>query len=155
VTGTLDDLATVMGTSASAFSMLHGGRVATIVAPFVAGQLAREGWSRADVGRRLHAEGRVPVEAWRRSWLYATAQPHAWPEWLRAAEPSGRLPVVRDPDDITVVVAGADLAIPQHAYLPSWGHPPCRITRPIVLPTGWAERLADSRSRHDSGESLR
>ena len=136
VTGTLDDLATVMGTSTSAFSMLHGGCVTAVVAPFVAANLAREGWSRADVRQYLHEHGRVPVEAWCRSWLHATAQPHAWPEWIRAAEPSGRLPVVRDPDDITVVVAGADLAIPQHAYLPSWGHPPCRITRPIVLPTG-------------------
>ena len=142
VTGTLDDLATVMGTSTSAFSMLHGGRVAAIVAPFVAGTLAREGWSRADVRRYLHEQGRVPVEAWRRSWLHATAQSRAWPEWIRAAEPSGRLPVVRDPDDITVIVAGADLAIPQHAYLPSWGHPPCRIARPIARPTP-SSRSAD------------
>jgi hypothetical protein len=145
VTGTLDDLATVMGTSTSAFSMLHDGCVTVVVAPFIAAKLAREGWSRADVRQYLHEHGRVPVETWRRSWLHATAQAQAWPEWIRAAEPSGRLPVVRDPDDITVVVAGADLAIPQHAYLPSWGHPPCRITRPIARP----------RSRHDSGESLR
>ena len=33
-----------------------------------------------------------------------------------------------------LVVAGADLPIPQHAYCPSWGHPPCRVTRLIVSP---------------------
>lgn len=153
-TGTLDDLASVMGTSASAFAMLHSGRVAVIVAPFIARTLAREGWSRADVRRYLYEEGRVPVETWRRSWLHATAQPHAWPDWIRAAEPGGRLPVVRDADDITVVVAGADLAIAQHAYLPSWGHPPCRVTRPVALPADWAARLAERRSWHDSGEAL-
>ena len=33
------------------------------------------------------------------------------------------LPVVKEPGDITVVAAGADLAIPQLAYCPSWGFP--------------------------------
>ena len=144
VTGTLDDLATAMQTSASAFSMLHGGRVAAVVAPFIAAKVARDGWSRADVRRYLHEEGRVPIDAWRRSWLRATAQPDAWPAFIRKAEASGRLPVVAEPDDITVVVAGADLAIPQHAYLPSWGHPPCRITRRIALPADWDARLTRS-----------
>jgi hypothetical protein len=50
---------------------------------------------------------------------------------------------VRDPDDITLIVAGADLPIPQHAYCPSWGHPPCRVTREIVLPADWAARLEE------------
>ena len=132
VTGMLDDLASAMGSAVSCFSMLWGGRVAAVVAPFVAAKAAREGWSRADVQRYLHAEGRMPVDVWKRSWLRATAQPHAWPAWIRAAEGEGRLPVVRDPSDITVVVAGADLAIPQNAYLPSWGHPPCRIVREVM-----------------------
>jgi hypothetical protein len=52
---------------------------------------------------------------------------------------------VREPDDITLIVAGADLPIPQHAYCPSWGHPPCRVTREIVLPADWAARLDESR----------
>ena len=142
VTGSLDDLATAMRTSASVFSMLHGGRVAAVVAPFIAAKVARDGWSRADVRRYLYMEGRVPVDAWRRSWLCGTAQPHAWPDFIRKAEDGGRLPVVAEPDDITVVVAGADLAIPQHAYLPSWGHPPCRITREIELPADWNARLS-------------
>jgi hypothetical protein len=49
-------------------------------------------------------------------------------------EASDRLPVVKEPGDITVVVAGADLAIPQLAYFPSWGIPPCRVTREIAAP---------------------
>ena len=67
-----------------------------------------------------------------RLWLRATARD--WPEALLAAEASGTLPAIASPDDITVVVAGADLAIPQLAYLPSWGFPPCRITREILAP---------------------
>jgi len=32
------------------------------------------------------------------------------------------------------VIAGGDLHIAQHAYLPTWGFPPCRITRSIHWP---------------------
>ncbi len=28
-------------------------------------------------------------------------------------------------------VAGGNIPLPQHAYLPSWDFPPCRLTRPI------------------------
>jgi hypothetical protein len=106
--------------------------VAVIVAPFVARRLTAEGMSKDDVRRRLHAQTRVPVAAWRSWWLHATAR--EWPAWIREAEPSGTLPVVKEADDITLVVAGADLAIPQLAYFPSWGFPPCRVTREIVPP---------------------
>jgi hypothetical protein len=142
VTGGLAELASVMGSAASGFTMLHGGHVAVVVAPFVAARLAREGWSKDDVRRWLHGEGRVPISVWRASWLHAAIQAEAWPAWVREAESSGSIPATRDPGDITVVVAGASLAIPQHAYFPSWGHPPCRITRPIALPQGWEARLA-------------
>jgi hypothetical protein len=142
VTGGLAELASVMGSAASGFTMLHSGRVAVVIAPFVAARLAREGWSKDDLRRWLHREGRLPVRVWRASWLCAAIREEAWPAWVREAESSGSIPATRDADDITVVVAGASLAIPQHAYFPSWGHPPCRITRPIVLPQAWEAQLA-------------
>ena len=132
VTGGLAEVASVMASAASAFTMLHEGRVAVVVAPFVARRLAAEGWSKDDVRRRLHREARVPVAAWQSWWLRATAR--EWPAWVRPAAPSATLPVVKEPADITVVVAGADLAIPQLAYFPSWGFPPCRVTREIAAP---------------------
>ena len=128
VTGGLAELASVMGSAASAFTMLYEGRVAVIVAPFVARRLAAEGWSKDDVRRWLHAQARVPVAAWQQWWLRATAR--SWPAWV--TETAGTVPVVKEPDDITVVVAGGDLAIPQLAYFPSWGFPPCRLTRKIA-----------------------
>jgi hypothetical protein len=142
VTGGLAELASVMGSASSGFTMLHSGRVAVVVAPFVAARLAGDGWSKDDVRRSLHREGRVSASLWRASWLHAAIQAEAWPAWVRDAEPSGSIPATREPDDITVVVAGANLAIPQNAYFPSWGHPPCRITRPITLPRGWEEQPA-------------
>ncbi len=138
VTGGLDELASVMGSAASLFSILHSGRVGVILSPFTARRLAGEGWTRADVRRELHARGRLAAPTWRRSWLHATVRTSDWPEWARAvAEQEGSIPAVSEPDDITLIVAGADLPIPQHAYCPSWGHPPCRVTREIVLPADW------------------
>jgi hypothetical protein len=135
VTGGLDELGSVMGSAASLFGILHSGRVAVILSPFTARRLAAAGKSRADVRRELFARGRLPAEVWRRSWLHGTVRASDWPEWARtAAEREDAIPAVREPDDITLVVAGADLPIPQHAYCPSWGHPPCRVTREIVLP---------------------
>ena len=130
VTGGLAEVASVMASAASAFTMLHEGRVAVVVAPFVARRLAAEGWSKDDVRRRLHAQARVPVAAWQSWWLRATAR--QWPTWI--TEAADTLPVVKEPGDITIVVAGADLAIPQLAYCPSWGFPPCRVTREIEAP---------------------
>ena len=114
VTGGLPELASVMASAASAFTMRYEGLVAVVVAPFVARRLAAEGWSKDDVRRALYKEARVPVPAWQQWWLRTTAR--EWPSWIRDAEGSGLLPVVREPGDVTVVVAGADLAIPQLAY---------------------------------------
>jgi hypothetical protein len=102
------------------------------VAPFVAGRLAAQGWSKADVRRFLYSQARVPVAGWKQWWLRMMAR--EWPAWVRDAEPTGAVPVVKEPDDITVIVAGADLPIPQLAYFPSWGFPPCRVTREIIAP---------------------
>ena len=129
VTGGLAEVASVMASAASAFTMLYEGRVAVIVAPFVARRLAADGWSKDDVRRWLHAEARVPATAVRTWWLRATAR--EWPAWTAG---TSAVPVVKEPADITVVVAGGDLAIPQLAYVPSWGFPPCRVTREIVEP---------------------
>ena len=132
VTGGLDELASVIGSAASLFGILHSGKPTVILSPFTARRLAGEGRTRADVRRELYTRGRLSAETWRRSWIHATVRESDWPEWARAAVPSGSIPAVREPDDLTLVVAGADLPIPQHVYCPSWGHPPCRVTREIV-----------------------
>ena len=140
VTGGLEELASVIGSAASLFGMLGSGKATVILSPFTARRLAADGRTRADVRRELHARGRLTTETWRRSWIHATVRASDWPDWVLAAAESGSIPAVRDPDDLTLVVAGADLPIPQHVYCPSWGHPPCRVTCEIVLPPASAPR---------------
>ena len=139
VTGGLPDIASVMGSAASYFTMRYDGKVAVLVAPHVAQTLAAEGWTKADVRRYLYEQGRVPAAALERSWMFTTAFKHQeWPAWIRQAAAQGAVPAVRDPDDIVLVVAGGTLPIPQNVYFPSWGFPPCRITRVVKVfePTG-------------------
>ena len=140
VTGGLDDLASVMASATSAFSRLHGGKVAVILAPYVAKFLAEQGHSKADVRSYLHRNSRIPAEQFERSWLRAQlAGKTGWPRWVKDGVKQGGVTAVESPDDITVIVAGGDIPIPQCAYLPTWGFPACRIAKKIDLPQGWAE----------------
>jgi hypothetical protein len=124
-----------MGSAASHFTMMYEGKVAVVLAPHVAQTLAAEGWSKDDVRRYLYDHGRVPVTALEQSWLFGTTfPPERWPEWLREAAAQGAVPAVRAPEDITIVVAGGTIPIPQHVYFPSWGFPPCCITREVEVP---------------------
>jgi hypothetical protein len=132
VTGGLEELASVMGSAASAFGMAYSGKVAVCLAPYTAQRLHAQGWSKADVRAYLHEHGRMSAELWERLWLTRQRKDaQAWPEWVRQAAATGHIPAVRDPDDIVLVVAGGTLAVPQQAYFPTWGFPPCRITLAI------------------------
>lgn len=135
VTGGLAEVASVMGSAASHFTIMYEGKVAVVLAPHVAQTLAAEGWSKDDVRRYLYDHGRVSVTALEQSWLFGTTfPPERWPEWLREAAAQGAVPAVRAPEDITIVVAGGTIPIPQHVYFPSWGFPPCCITREVEVP---------------------
>ena len=133
ITGGLEEIASVMGSAASQFSLMHGGKIAVVLAPYVARRLAEKGWSKRDVKRWLHENGRVATSQWEHWWGRKTIKSDQLPHWLMSSTTSGVVPVVEDPNDITLVIAGGDLHIPQHAYLPTWGFPPCRITRTIRL----------------------
>ena len=135
VTGGLEEIASAMGSAVSQFSLMHGGKVAVVLAPFVARRLADDGWSKNDVKEWLFQHGRVLTAQWERWWGRRIGASHRWPQWVTAAATAGTIPVVESPSDISVIIAGANLAIPQHAYFATWGFPPCRITRRIRTAT--------------------
>ena len=136
VTGGLEEIASVMASAASNFGRLHDGIATVVLAPATAEQLARNGWSKAQVKAHLAETACMPHEEWRRSWIASNiAGRDRWPEWVRAADGQGEaIPAVGDPESIALIVAGGDVPIAQHAYFPSWGFPPCRITREIEVP---------------------
>lgn len=136
VTGGLEEIASVMASAASNFGRLHDGIATVVLAPATAEQLARDGWSKAQVKAHLAETACMPHEEWRRSWIATSiASRDRWPEWVQQADGQGEaIPAVGDPESIALVVAGGDVPIAQHAYFPSWGFPPCRITREIEVP---------------------
>ena len=129
VTGGLDDLASVMGSAASAFNIAWQGKAAVVLAPFVAQELAALGWSKADAKEALWRRGRMPRADFDRLWLRTRLLGGArWPDWTEGQE---AVPAVARPEDIVLIVAGGDIPIPQCAWFPSWGFPPCCIVREI------------------------
>jgi len=131
VTGRIDDLGDVMRSALSAFSRLHGGVCAVAIAPFVAHQLANDGWTEADVRQRLWELSHADPETYRLSWVVDDLKPHTGvAPWAMAALDAGKgPPAVETPGHIALVVAGASAAIPQHAYFPTWGFPEARVER--------------------------
>ena len=130
VTGGLDDLASVMGSAASAFNMAWEGKAAVVMAPFVAQELAEQGWSKADAKEALWRRGRMPRADFEKLWLRTRLiGGERWPEWT---EGEGAVPAVARPEDIVLIVAGGDIPIPQCAWFPSWGFPPCCIVKEIA-----------------------
>jgi hypothetical protein len=155
VTGGLAELASVMGSAASAFSILWSGHSTVVLSPWLAARLANDGWTKDAVREWLFEHGRWPTQQWRTSWLCQTVgAAERWPEWVHAAAAEGAVPAVRCPADLVLVVAGGSLPIPQHAYCPSWGFPPARIVREVQLPEDWhalvAERAAADAHRRGS-----
>ena len=145
VTGGLAEIASVMGTAASGFGILWGGRPTVLLAPAVAADCAQRGMGKDDVRRFLFAHGRWRRADWEASWLSTRIVANrSWPDWVTDAAAKGDIPAVRTPEDIVLVVTGGDVPIPQNAYCPSWGFPPACITRPIELPHDWDALLADA-----------
>ncbi len=139
ITGGLDDVAGTMASAVSAFSMLHGGCVAVLIAPATAAKLAARGWSKGDIASYLFEHARIPVEQWKKLWVRANiGLTYGLPSWVKHAEADKRpVPVVERAEHIIVFVAGGDAPIPQHVYFPSWGFPLCRVVVPITLPRDW------------------
>jgi hypothetical protein len=125
VTGGLAEIASVMASAASLFTVAHRGRPVLLLAPATALDQAGRGRSRRDVAAVLAERGRLPRALWRSSWLAEASR--AFPEPPGEAD----IPVVSDPDDLLIVVAGGRIPIPQHVWFPTWGHPPCRVVVPV------------------------
>jgi hypothetical protein len=95
---------------------LYGnGEAVLVLGPEHAHMLAREGWSRADVRRRLWETARLPREMLAPGNLEAVLQ---WRPWLADWPAGSAIPVTRTPEDIVLIVAGG--AVGHSAFLPSF-----------------------------------
>ena len=131
VAGGLDEVASVMGSAASLFGILHSGRPAVILSPFTARRLAGGAGRGPACARELFARGRLAADTWRRSWIHAPVRASDWPT-RRSQRPSEarsrRSAAGRHHADRR----RRRFADSPARLLPSWGHPPCRVTREII-----------------------
>jgi hypothetical protein len=130
VTGGLTEIADVMGSATSLFTVAHDGIAALLLAPHVAAEAAERGWSRRDLAAHLADRARLRAATWHASWLAErTGVGRTRP--VDDAE-GADIPVLSGADDLLVFVAGGRIPIPQHVWFPSWGFPPCRIAVPVT-----------------------
>ena len=138
VTGGLEEVASVMGSAASAFSWLHGGIITVVISPATAVALERDGITKEEARQWLHANGRISSDELKTLWIYKNVgKAKEWPAWALSAIEKGNVPPVKNPDKIALVVAGGDIPIAQQAYFPTWGYPDCRIMKEVALPKNW------------------
>ena len=105
-------------------NILSGGHAVVVMSPLIAHTLSGEGWSKEEVKSYLYEHARVPLERVKRynQLRYGhgpeAGDPYVWPRWLNVDEPGITVPVVRNPDNILVLVAG-DPARSRSAYCPA------------------------------------
>lgn len=127
-------------------------RPALVLSPILAETIAKAGWSKQDVKRYLFDHARQPawrVEAFTETWadfpivslkhqVNLGRLPKAFAE---SDDPNRLVPIVFEPDDFMVLVAGDPLrtnayTLAQNGYL---GFP---TAKKIELPKDWSERIA-------------
>ncbi|MGF1600048.1 MAG: hypothetical protein ACFCVK_24590 [Acidimicrobiales bacterium] len=125
VTGGVAEIVSVMSSATSLFTAVHRGIPALLLAPHTAAELATAGAGRADVAARLAGEAHLPADLWNAAWVAERV----------AGRPdrSEDVTVVADPESFVIFVAGGRIPIPQHVWFPSWGFPPCCVSRRVQL----------------------
>lgn len=105
-------------------NIISGGYAVAVISPLIAHGLSSEGWSKDEVKFYLYENARVPLERVQRyqHLRYGrdqeAADPYYWPKWLNVDEPNISVPVVRDPKNMLILVAG-DPARSRSAFCPA------------------------------------
>lgn len=111
-------------------NMYVSGEVMVVLGIDHAGLLAEAGFKRHNVQEFLHEHARLPVGLLRGGGMYGhDLERNLWPKWVDRRRDDARVPIVRRPADIHVVVAGG--VGPHSLFIPGWGTR--AATEPIAL----------------------
>ena len=121
---TIADTMAILGTN-----MFYAqGEVMVVICPSHAETIAKDGWSKQHVKEFLYEKARKPVRLLKRGGLYGReVRRNFWPRWIDRDDDDERVPIVRRPSEITLVVAGGPGR--HSAFLPGWATP--SVTVPI------------------------
>lgn len=112
-------IAEVMNTPGNNNTWLKG-EIVVVVGPEHAATLAEAGWTRSDLQYFLFDKARRSIAQLRRGGRWTEETFPYWPRWIDIADDDERLPIVSEPQDILVFVAGGD-AGRFTAVVPGWG----------------------------------
>lgn len=107
-----------------------GADCLVVFGPEHAAILAREGWGRRHVQMFLYEQARRPIRELKVGGMYgADLRRNLWARWIDRSDENAMVPVVRQPEDIQIFVAGG--AGRHSLFIPGWGTR--AITRKISL----------------------
>ena len=99
-----------------------------VVGPDHADILARGGLSRADVKRELFERARMPVGVLKKGGRYRGPELSRWPDWVDHGDDDFPVPMVHEPEDILLIVAGG-IPGPSCLVIPGWNTSSQAITQ--------------------------
>ena len=105
---------------------VSSGSCVVVIGPEHAQTIASRGWTRGDVRRYLWSNTTVTFGDISFQGRYGKIYNRNLPRWYRR-DPGARIPIVPDPGDIHLFVAGGP-AGRFSAFLPGWGH----MTQPVL-----------------------
>lgn len=99
---TVADTAATLGSNVKWY--LAQSQLLVVLGPEHAATIAADGFSKADVKAFLFEQARLPLRTLRLGGMWGIQD---WPPWMLAVtDPEARLPIVRAPEEIFVIVAG-------------------------------------------------
>ncbi len=99
------------------------GDLLLVLGPEHAATVAADGWSKRDVKCFVYENARLPLHKLKLGGMWEMRK---WPKWFNTVDGHAMIPIVEEPDDILVTVAGGE----HSSFLPTVGRTRA-VTRPI------------------------
>jgi hypothetical protein len=124
-----------------------------LITPILARQIAKAGWSKADVKRYLFDHVRMPAYKFDQLLNFGDwVNPGPWSIaehvrlrkapaiFMESDDPNRLVPVVFEPDDFMIAVTGDPMRTNAYAFAPN-GHLGFQVARRVQLPMDWDDKL--------------
>jgi hypothetical protein len=115
---TICDAIATVGTT----PLYRAGEALLVISPEHASVFKQDGWRKQDVKLRVFEAARVPIGRMKRQGDWDATIARVTPRWVDLDDPESLMPVIRRPDDLIVIVAGAR-AGRFSLFMPGWGVP--------------------------------
>ncbi|MFP6891297.1 MAG: hypothetical protein VCF07_16410 [Nitrospinota bacterium] len=116
--GLLTTIASVMCSMGMSNSYMRQNMIVAI-SPDHSEVLTRAGLSRGEVKKILFEKARLPLKLMKKGGRYRGKGKVDWPDWVDQDDDESMVPMVHDPDDILLIVAGGRPG-PHSTVVPAW-----------------------------------